>query len=123
MISRKRIEQVSADSHNFRFRSLNAFYTQNLTNCSKHEQSISQVFYIIFWRNFALLSNCAAVSYRVFVILTQDIFIPFISRQKCKLCLLKASFGKLKIQQVMFFAFLLFENTMKWTYEQENTLF
>ena len=55
-------KQVPEDSHNFRFRSLHAINTQNLSNCCKHKfyQSISRIFESSYRQIFAIWTNCEA---------------------------------------------------------------
>ena len=51
--------QVSANSHNFRFR-LYALHIQNLSNrcIHKYDPTISRIFWIPFWRFFLIWPNC-----------------------------------------------------------------
>ena len=54
--------QVSANSLDFRFRSLQVLYFQNVSKCCSHtyNQSISRVFQFNFWRVFVIWNLCAA---------------------------------------------------------------
>ena len=55
--------QVSANSLDFRFRSLQVIYFQNVSKCCSHmyTQSISRVFQFNFWRVFVVWNLCAAL--------------------------------------------------------------
>ena len=54
------VNQVSANSLDFRFRSLQVLYFQNVSKCCSHtyNQSISRVFWFNFWRVFVIWNLC-----------------------------------------------------------------